>query len=138
MQRPAAIFLLSAVSVLAADYAAEGKLWWSHIQFLADDKLEGRNTGSEGFRQAVAYVAGQFDKIGLKPAGTSGYLQPVKFETRQLEPDSTLALVHGGQSEPLAPGQEATLSSRGELDGSLEAPMVFVGYGMVIPEVHYD
>src|SRR6476620_778759 len=59
MQKHAAIFLLSAASVLGADYAAEGRLWWSHIQFLADDKLEGRSTGSAGFRKAVAYVSGQ-------------------------------------------------------------------------------
>ncbi len=34
-------------ALLAADFAAEGNLWWAHIQFLAGDKLEGRNTGSE-------------------------------------------------------------------------------------------
>ena len=70
---------LPAATVFAADYAAEGKLWWAHIQFLADDKLEGRNTGSEGYRKAVAYVAGRFDRMGLLPAGTSSYEQQVKF-----------------------------------------------------------
>ena len=139
MQKPAAILLLSAAALLGADYAAEGRLWWAHIQFLADDKLEGRNTGSEGFRQAVAYVARQFDKIGLKPAGTSGYLQPVKFQTRELlAAESGLSLVREGKAELLAPGQEATLTGRGEMEGTLEAPMVFVGYGMAIPEVHHD
>jgi hypothetical protein len=45
-------FLLYVAAVCTAstaiDYAAEGKLWWSHVQFLADDKLAGRDTGSEG------------------------------------------------------------------------------------------
>jgi hypothetical protein len=75
---------LFAATVAVADYAAEGKLWWAHIQYLADDKLEGRNVGTEGFRKAVDYVAASFERSGLKPAGTSGYLQQVKFETRLL------------------------------------------------------
>ena len=129
----------AAVSLFAVDYAAEGNLWWAHMQFLADDKLEGRNTGTEGYRKAVAYVAGQFDKLGLKPAGTSGYEQPVKFETRTLVPDeSGMALVTDGKAEALVSGQEATLSSRGEASGTVTAPMVFVGYGLNIPEANYN
>jgi hypothetical protein len=130
---------LAAASVFAADYAAEGKLWWAHVQYLADDSLEGRNVGTEGYRKAVAYVAGQFDKLGLQPAGTAGYEQPVKFETRTLVPDqSSMALVHDGTAEPLAPGRDATLSSRGEAADPVTAPMVFVGYGLVIPEAKHN
>lgn len=133
------LLLFVALSAFAADYAAEGKLWWAHIQFLADDKLEGRNTGSDGYKKAVAYVATQFEKLGLKPAGTMAYEQPVKFETRTLVPDqSSVALVRDGAVEALAPGQDATLSSRGEATGPITAPMVFVGYGLVIPEANYN
>jgi hypothetical protein len=127
---------LIAVSALAADYAAEGKLWWSHIQFLADDQLEGRNIGSPGFQKAVQYVETQFEKLGLKPAGTSGYLQPIKFETRLIS-ESTVELVRDAATETIAPA-EAILSSRGDPAPLVEAPMVFVGYGMQIPEAHYD
>ncbi len=131
---------LSAISLFAAvDYAAEGKLWWSHIQFLADDKLEGRAAGTEGYRKAAAYVAGQFERLGLKPGGVSGYEQPVKFETRALvEAESGLALVQGDRVEALVPGQEATLSARGDKAGEITAPTVFVGYGLKIPEANYD
>jgi Zn-dependent M28 family amino/carboxypeptidase len=133
----------AAASLFAADYATEGKLWWAHIQFLADDKLEGRNTGSEGYRKAVAYVAGQFDRLGLQPAGTSSgtssYEQPVKFVTRTLVADqSSLALVRDGAAEPLTPGQDATASGRGEAADQVSAPMVFVGYGLVIPEANHN
>lgn len=122
----------------AVDYAAEGNLWWAHVQFLADDKLEGRNVGTEGFRKAVEYVSTGFERAGLKPAGTSGYLQPVKFETRLLvAEESSLALVRDGSVEPLALGTDATLNARGAA-GTVEAPMVFVGYGLAIPEAHYD
>src|ERR1035438_7939984 len=63
------VFLILAAAPLLAtvvDYAAEGKLWWAHIQFLADDKLQGRNVGTPEFLQAVEYVSGQFQKLGLK------------------------------------------------------------------------
>ncbi|MGZ3854436.1 MAG: hypothetical protein ACXVBX_16700, partial [Flavisolibacter sp.] len=47
-----------------------------HIQFLADDKLEGRRTGTQGEAAAANYISDQFKKIGLVPKGTNGYLQP--------------------------------------------------------------
>jgi len=123
----------------SADLASEGKSWWAHIQYLADDTLEGRNVGTPGFDKAVDYVESQFQAIGLKPAGTTGFRQPVKLESRLLVPDeTTLVLVRDGQEEPLALGADATLSPRGELDGSTEAAMVFIGYGLSIPEAGWD
>lgn len=140
MKKSVFLFLAAAsLFAAAADYAEEGKLWWAHIQYLADDKLEGRNVGTDGFRQAVEYVTAGFERSGLKPAGTSGYLQKVKFDTRLvLEDQSSLSLVRDGNAEPLTLGTDATISARADLAPSLQAPMVFVGYGMVIPEAHYD
>jgi hypothetical protein len=123
----------------SADLASEGKSWWAHVQFLADDKLEGRNVGTPGFDKAVEYVETQFQAIGLKPAGTAGFRQPVKLESRLLVPEQcSLSLVRDGKEEPLALGQDASLSPRGELDGSTEAPMVFIGYGLSLPEAGWD
>jgi len=139
MKRSVSLLLTAASLLAAADYAADGQRWWAHVQFLADDKLEGRNTGTEGFRKAVEYVSTQFERLGLKPAGTSGYLQPVKFETRTLiEEESSIALVRDGKAEPLTLGTDAMLSPRAEAGKEIEAAMVFVGYGMQIPEAHYD
>jgi peptidase M28-like protein len=130
--------ILAAVLALQ-DPASEGKRWWSHIEFLASDALEGRNVGTPGFEKAAAYVEGQFKGIGLKPGGVNGFRQPVKFEARTLVPDeTTLALVRDGKEDALTIGEDASLSSRGELDGSIEAPMVFVGYGLSIPEAKWD
>jgi hypothetical protein len=142
MKKPV-LLVLAAASLFAAtgaiDFASEGKLWWSHIQFLADDKLEGRNVGSEGFHKALEYVSASFERSGLKPAGTSGYMQPIRFESRTIvEDQSGLALVKDGKAEPLTLGAEATLNARADLAPSAEAPMVFVGYGMSIPEAHHD
>ena len=74
-------FLLTA----ATDYETLGKHWWTHIQVLADDGMEGRNTGSPGHRKAAACVAGEFERSGLKPAGTSGYMQPVQFDVSEID-----------------------------------------------------
>ena len=136
---PKPLFLLFAAAALfAADFAAEGDLWWAHIQFLADDKLQGRDVGSDGYREAVRYVAGKMETFGLKPAGTDGYLQPVKFETRQIvEDQSSLAIVRDGV-ETVLDRADATFNARADLAPAVEAPMVFVGYGLRIPEAKYD
>ena len=137
MKKVYVLFLVGVASYAASvaiDYAAEGKLWWSHIQYLADDKLAGRDTGSEGYKQAVTYVSGEFERAGLKPLGTDGYQQPVKFDKRELvAAESSAVLIRDGKSEPLG-----NVSPRGDLAPEVEAPMVFVGYGLVIPEVKYD
>lgn len=142
MKRIAFVLVLASAATLAAqspDLAAEGKAWWAHVQFLADDKLEGRNVGTPGYEKALDYVESQFRAIGLKPAGTSGFRQPVKFDSRTLAADHThIVLVRDGKEEPLAIGQEASLNARGELNGSKEAQMVFVGYGLSIPDAGWD
>jgi hypothetical protein len=121
------------------DLTAEGKAWWAHVQYLADDRLEGRNVGTPGYETAAKYVESQFQAIGLKPGGAGGFRQPVKLDSRTLVPDqSTLALVRDGKEEPLVIGQDATFSARAELNGDLEASAVFVGYGLSIPEAGWD
>ena len=136
--RKSILVLFGAAALMAADFVAEGDLWWAHIQFLADDKLQGREAGSDGYREAAKYVSGKMETYGLKPAGTDGYLQPVKFETRQLvEDQSSLTLVRGG-AEIALERADAALSTRADLAPALEAPMVFVGYGLRIPEAKYD
>ena len=107
---------------------------------LADDKLEGRNTGSPGHRKAAEYVAREFEQAGLKPAGTDGYFQPVRLISREIdESHSSLALVRdSGKEEPLVLGTDAIISSRIEPAPELDAELVFAGYGLSIPEAHHD
>lgn len=114
---------------------ASEKRWLSHIEVLANDDMEGRNTGSAGHRRAADYVAAQFQKAGLEPAGTNGYVQPVKFKTRRLlESQSSLALVRDGRTEPLTLGEDATIGMRVDSAPSVDAPLAFAGYGLNIPE----
>jgi hypothetical protein len=133
-------YLLIAVALFVLQGpATDGQSWWRHIEFLADDGLQGRSVGTPGFEKAAAYVEQQFKDIGLDPAGTDGYRQPVQLESRVLVPEeSSLTLVREGQEQPLALREDASLSARGELNGSIDAPMVFVGYGLSIPEANWD
>ncbi len=141
MSKLLATFALVALSaaVAATDWESAGKAWWKHVEYLASDELEGRNVGSPGFEKAAAYVAGQFEHAGLKPAGTQGYFQPVAFTEVSLNAEkSSLALVRNGQSTPVPVPQEAQLGYSAESAPEIEAPVVFAGYGLVIPEAHYD
>ena len=134
----AGVIAIAASSLLAAG-APDGTRWWSYVEFLASDKLEGRNTGSEGHRKAAEFVAAQFERDGLKPAGTQGYIQPVKFNTKELdESDSSLTLERDGKDRRLELGEDAIIGTRVDPAPSVEAGMYFVGYGLRVPDDKYD
>src|SRR5206468_178758 len=64
-----------------------------HIRYLADDKLEGRRTGTPGEKLAADYISNEFKKIGLTPKGTNDYYQVFEIdEGRQIEPSTTLTI----------------------------------------------
>ena len=71
-------------SVCATEPNEATRRWWSHVAALANDGMEGRDTGSEGYRRAARYVAAQFETAGLQPAGEQGYYQPVPLHATQL------------------------------------------------------
>jgi Zn-dependent M28 family amino/carboxypeptidase len=118
----------------------DGNSWWSHVKFLADDSLEGRDTGSEGLRKAQAYAVEQLQKAGLEPAGVNGFYQPVRFGQYEVdESKSSLSLVAGDKSTSLSFADDAFISSRAtRTSTALSAPLVFVGYGLQIPEKNLD
>ena len=132
-------FLVPALAQQGNPPAFDGKSWWEHIKVLAADNMEGRDTGSPGLKKAEAYVVGQLKSAGLQPAGEEGYYQPVKFVSRQLvEQKSNAALLRHGKAEPLTLGEDAIFSTRVDLAPEVEAPLVFVGYGLSIPENDFD
>jgi hypothetical protein len=134
-----ALVLVLVGSYTQAGDVPDGQRWWSHVAVLADDNLEGRNSGSAGHRKAAEYVAAQFARAGLKPGGTSGYLQPVHLISRELDEDhSSLTLVKSTGPEPLVLGRDAIISLRIDPAPAVEAELVFVGHGLSIPEANYD
>ena len=129
----------STVSAEAAKLRFDGASWWNYVKVLASDDMEGRETGSASLRRAEAYIVEQLQADGLEPAGASGFYQPIKFESRQVvESGSSLALVNGRQVEPLSFSDDAFFSTRVDLAPSVEAPLVFAGYGLSVPEKNYD
>lgn len=133
-----ALALIAAAATAATNWEAAGKAWWAHIQFLADDKQEGRNVGSKGFEASADYVVSQFERAGLAPGAGTSYSQPVEFTKVTLdEPASSLVLIHDGNVSPVKLGDEANLGSGSRMP-DVEAPLVFVGYGLNIPEANYN
>lgn len=133
--------LLSACATVPAPEAGQrAELWWSDVAALADDGMEGRLTGSPGYRRAADYVVSRLERMGLEPAGSEGFFQPIAFEEQFVD--------HGASSAALvADGRETALSLPGEMiigrgDGrrprNVEAPLVFVGYGLHMPEAGHD
>jgi Zn-dependent M28 family amino/carboxypeptidase len=117
----------------------DGQSWWNYVKVLADDNMEGRDTGSEGLKRAEAYIVEQLKADGLQPAGTNGYYQPVKLIARRtLESDSSLALFHDGKSEPLSFERDAYFVNRISQARKVDAPLVFLGWGLDIPEKGYS
>ena len=142
---PAVAFVFSLALVALAQQSVpashfDGKSWWAHVKFLADDSLEGRDTGSEGLKKAQAYAVEQLTKAGLEPVGINGFYQPVRLTQFQVdESKSSLALVSKGKSTPLSFADDAFIGSRStRATVYLEAPMVFIGYGLKIPEKNLD
>lgn len=105
--RPLAAALAALVLTTAAAPAApdpETAAWWTTTGDLASDAMEGRDTGSEGYDRAAAYVADRFARAGLKPAGADGtFLQPIALDDVEVTPLGALfnARFDDGSTLPL-------------------------------------
>ncbi|TPE61585.1 M28 family peptidase [Sandaracinobacter neustonicus] len=130
--------LLASILLLSAPALADtaGDRWFSHVKVLADDNMEGRLTGTPGYDRAAAYVAEQFAKLGLQPAGTDGYLQSVALTEQTLNlPASKLAL----DGAPLQLGEQVLPGNRvPQMKGPFDAELVFIGSGLHLPEAGHD
>jgi Peptidase family M28 len=112
----------------------------AHMQFLSDDLLEGRETGTRGYELAANYIRSQFQEIGLKPGANDSYFQQVPLRRTRLDADKcSFVLKQNGTETKLAYDQ--TFAMRGNAvyeDTSIEAPVIFVGYGVSAPELQHD
>jgi len=122
------------------DWATRGAAWWSHVQYLADDKLQGRLPGTPGFELATQYVVDHFKAIGLKPAGApSSYLQPVLFHSLRLNAQkSSVTLESAGTTTSFALNKDIILSPHVMPGPAVDAPLIFIGYGLRLPAKHMD
>jgi Zn-dependent M28 family amino/carboxypeptidase len=127
------------VAKSAPDYVARGQRDWEIVKVLASDSMEGRRAGTPGHRRAAEYVAKQFKAAGLAPGGEDGYFQRVNLESRTIREDlSSLALVTPKGVEPLKLGDDAIFSLRGNFASEVDAPIVFIGHGLRLPQYGHD
>ena len=112
----------------------------ARIRFLADDLLEGRGTGARGSEIAARYIAAEFAEDGLIPVGGSGsFLQNFEMVGVSTDPASTLALTTPKGRIDLKNGENAVISTRDQQpETAVDAPVVFVGYGITAPEMRWD
>lgn len=160
--RPAALLLgigaglLSGASSAAADIAAQLGLpanagasmqaidahrIGEHVRFLSNDLLEGRGTGTRGGDIAANYIATQFALYGLKPAGDKGsFLQKVEFVGVKTQPGTTASLQPAsGAAINLKLADDYVVGNQTQTESvDIDAPIVFVGYGIEAPEYKWD
>jgi Zn-dependent M28 family amino/carboxypeptidase len=154
------LLTLSCGTFLGASYAADpgpqlglpaGAAAWmqridarriaEHVRFLADDLLEGRAPGTRGGDIAAKYIAAQFALEGLKPAGDNGgYLQKVDFVGVKTLPATSASLqpTHGN-AIALRLAEDYVTGNQTQTDSvDIDAPIVFVGYGIEAPEYQWN
>ena len=112
----------------------------AHVEFLADDLLEGRGTGSRGHEIAAAYVASQFRSMGLEPGGENGsWYQRVPMRRATLVPGKTrVSMTVGGKATAVSDTDIGVRPSLSEKVRSFDAGLVFVGYGISDPQLGID
>jgi hypothetical protein len=117
--------------------ALSADVFRAHLEFLADDALEGRAPGTRGGLLAQKYLAAQFRRLGLEPAGDSGsYYQRVPIIS--LTPTPTLAVAAPTAGALTWKDDYVLWSMRNDSSVKVRGEMVFVGYGIVAPEVGWN
>jgi hypothetical protein len=108
------------------------------IKYLASDKLKGRGDGTKELDEAAQYIAKHFKKFRLKPAGDNGtYLQRFMITVgAQMGPNNSVTYQSGAIRTALA-AQDFVPFSFSEAV-TVQAPLVFAGYGISAPEFDYD
>jgi len=111
-----------------------------HVVFLADDSLEGRDTGSRGARIAALYISSQFDKFGLRPAGEDGsYYQPVYLNEKKISPDSEFKIEIDGEMIPLKYKDDFLVVTAPNQSGvEVTRDLIFTAFGIQASEYEYD
>jgi hypothetical protein len=135
------LYLHSLLAVPPAPHPAEAiadlsaSRYLEHVKYLASDELKGRGDGSPELDKAADYIASQFRLWGLRPMGDNNtYFQNFEITTgAQIGPKTTLQL-NGNDLKIKDDFVAIPFSNTAEFEG----PVVFAGYGISAPELHYD
>lgn len=112
----------------------------AHTRYLVDDALEGRRAGTPGYDLAAAYVAEQFEAMGLQPGGTDGWYQPVSLRSFLLADDGAAFTVYrGDESTAFAYRDDFSMGADAvRVAAAVRAEVVYAGYGVHAPEFGYS
>ena len=115
----------------------------AHVRFLSLDLLEGRGPGTRGDQLSAEYIATQFALDGVQPAGDNHtYFQRVPLYAVHTEEDKSrfsIVSANGGQPVDLQYGTDIVAKDQtGQGSADINAPIVFVGYGIHAPEYQWD
>ncbi len=119
------MFLAAAPLLLAADIAPPWQAALDRItpdglradvSFLASDALGGRGTPSQGLDIAAEFIASQFRRAGLQPAGDDGFFQTSSWLLPEGNPQGFLMELTAGARTTKVPVQEVILPVAGPLD----------------------
>lgn len=112
----------------------------THVNYLADDALAGRETGTPGYRAAADYVAAQFRAMGLQPAGSDGYMQLVPFRRASWNSVEPTLMLQGRDGDIAFEFGKDFIASPPTLseDTATTAGLVFVGFGIEAPDYGVD
>ena len=127
-------------AAIAAMQKIDAERLRANVRFLSHDLLEGRGTGQRGGDIAAQYIATQFALEGLKPAGDNGtFMQRVPLVGVTPLPQTRFSVVSGGKSKELKPLEEyVAYNETQQPETDVDAPIVFVGYGIEAPEYNWD
>jgi hypothetical protein len=121
-------FLALACGLFATEPNDATRRWWSHVQALSNDALQGRDTGSEGYRKAAAYVVEQLGRAGVKPAGENVWYQSVPLRVVRFRADqSEIALVNKNGVTKLRWLHQVSVPARMNTPEVVDAGLVFDG-----------
>jgi len=113
----------------------------AHVKYLASDELEGRGTGQRGGDTAADYIGKQFASYGLKPAGDNGtFFQAVPMAGVKTLPETTFQFAEAsGKSFEAKNLIDFVTNNESQTEvADIDAPIVFVGYGIKAPEYDWD
>src|SRR5882724_3957054 len=112
-----------------------------HVKYLSSDEMEGRGTGQRGGDLAADYIAKQFASYGLKPAGDNGtFYQNVPIVGVKTLPETTFKFVEAsGKSFEAKNLTDFVTNNESQTEtADIDAPIVFVGFGIKAPEYDWD
>jgi len=110
------------------------------VRVLASDEFEGRKPGTRGEDKTVAFLIAQFRKLGLKPGNGETYVQQVPLVEILAGGDAALSVAGRGEAHALHYGKDMVIWTKRVVPAAelTQSELVFVGYGIVAPEYHWN